>query len=58
MDNLKATPKEKLESRKGDALTFLKAMDYLIKFKVLPDDFAFKTAIAEIVKANEWDNKK
>jgi hypothetical protein len=58
MDNLKATPKEKLESRKGDALTFLKAMDYLIKFKLLPDDFALKTAIAEIVKANEWNNKK
>jgi hypothetical protein len=58
IDNLKNTPKEKLESRKGDALTFLKAMDYLIKFKVLPDDFALKATIAEVVKANEWDKKK
>jgi hypothetical protein len=33
-------------------------MDYLVKFKVLPDDFAPKAAITEIVKAQEWDKKK
>ncbi len=55
---LKSTPKDKLESKKGVALQFQKAMDYLVKFKVLPDDFAPKAAITEIVKAQEWDKKK
>jgi hypothetical protein len=56
--NLTATPKDKLESRKGDALKFKSAVDYMTKFKLLPDDFAPKSAITEIVKANEWDKKK
>ena len=55
---LKSTPQDKLESKKGATLQFHKAMDYLVKFKVLPDDFAPKAAITEIVKAQEWDKKK
>ncbi|MCX6856777.1 MAG: DUF1080 domain-containing protein [Verrucomicrobia bacterium] len=55
---LQATPKDKLESKKGTTLQFQKAMDYLVKFKVLPEDFAPKAAVTEIVKASEWDKKK
>lgn len=56
--DLKATPKNKLEARKADALKFKTAADYLVKFKLLPDDFTPKAEITEIVKANEWDKKK
>ncbi len=55
---LKDTPADKIESKKGEALQFQKAINYLTKFKILPDDFAAKQQIAEIVKKNEWDKKK
>jgi hypothetical protein len=55
---LKDTPADKIESKKGETLQFQKALNYLTKFKLLPDDFAAKQQIAEIVKKNEWDQKK
>jgi hypothetical protein len=55
---LKDTPADKIESKKGEALQFQKALNYLTKFKLLPDDFTAKQQIAEIVKKQEWDKKK
>ena len=58
MQDLKATPEDKLEARKGEALQFKTALDYLTKFNLLPAEFAPKSQIAELVKAKEWDKKK
>lgn len=58
VDDLKATPKDKLESRKNDTLQFKTAVDYLMKFNLFPSGSSVQTTVTEIVKANEWDKKK
>ncbi len=55
---LQDTPADKIESKKGEALQFQKALNYLTKFKILPEDFPAKKQITEIVKKQEWDKKK
>ncbi|MEZ5301357.1 MAG: DUF1080 domain-containing protein [Verrucomicrobiales bacterium] len=52
---VKATPKDKAEGRKGEVMQVRNAVDYLMKHKRLPGDFAAKGAINEIVKENGWD---
>jgi hypothetical protein len=58
IQTLQDTPADKIESKKGEALQFQKALNYLTKFKILPEDFPAKKQITEIVKKQEWDKKK
>lgn len=51
---VKATPADKMESRKGDAKQVGNAFKYLIKHKRLPGDYPPATGLAKIIKANEW----
>ncbi len=55
---MKATPADKLEARKGDILRFHNALQYLAKFTILPADFTPTQTLAGIVKDQEWEKKK
>ncbi len=55
---VKALPADKLESKKGDIMTFNNALQYLTKANDLPADFAATKELAEIVKAQGWNKKK
>lgn len=54
----KNTPEAKIESKKDNILNVTKALRYLTKFKILPEDIAAKKDLEGIVKAREWEKKK
>lgn len=54
--DVKATPADKIESRKGDVTQLNNALQYLAKWKIA--DFAATGEMLQIVKAREWDKKK
>ncbi len=56
--SLRSTPAEKLEARKGEGMQFQKALNYLVKFKLLPADFPARQQIDQLVKERGWDSKK
>ncbi|HSJ03042.1 MAG: DUF1080 domain-containing protein [Verrucomicrobium sp.] len=56
--DLSKTAPDKLESRKGEVLSFQTALQYLVKCEALPATFAAKGEIDALVKAREWDKKK
>jgi hypothetical protein len=58
VEELKKVPADKLESKKGEVLTLQNALQYLGKHQLLPADFAATTAVAGVVKTQEWDKKK
>lgn len=56
--SIKAVPADKIESKKGEVLQVHNALQYMKKFKLLPENFAATADIAAIVKEREWDKKK
>jgi hypothetical protein len=58
VNEAKGTPDAKIESKKGDILNVTKALRYMTKFKILPEDIAAKKELEGIVKAREWEKKK
>ena len=52
-----ATPAQ-LEERKGEIMQVKNAFAYLIKFKILPADFAPMKTIEGIIEAQGWNKKK
>ena len=56
--DVKATPADKIESKKGEVMSYSNALQYLTKFKVLPDDFPAKGELDGVIKAQGWDKKK
>ncbi len=56
--SVKSLPADKLESRKGEIMSFHNALQYLAHFKDLPEDYAATKEFASIVKAQGWDKKK
>lgn len=56
--SVKAVPADKIESKKGEVMQVHNALQYMKKFKLLPDNFAATADIAAIVKEREWDKKK
>ncbi|MEY4485235.1 MAG: hypothetical protein RL693_2687 [Verrucomicrobiota bacterium] len=58
VESLKAVTADKMESKKGEVLQFHGALEYLAKFKIVPDTFAPKVELAKLVKDHEWDKKK
>ncbi len=55
--DVKKTPAEKLESRKGDVMQVFSALDYLTKHKLTPQPFAARTELESIIKSQGWDKK-
>lgn len=56
--SIKEVPAAKLETKKGDVMQVNSALQYLVKFKLIPDDVAVKAALEAIIKAQAWDKKK
>ena len=56
--SVKALPADKIESKKGDIMSYHSALQYLTHFKDIADDYAPTKEIADIVKAHGWDKKK
>ncbi len=55
--DLKALPPDRLESKKDEAKHVNSAFQYVVKFKILPSDWAPGRALAQIVKDRRWDKK-
>lgn len=58
VSSIKDVPADKLESKKGEVMQVHNALQYMKKFKLLPENFAATADIAAIVKEREWDKKK
>lgn len=52
-----ATP-ERLSERKGNLLQMRKAFRYMLKHKLLPEDFAAAPVLEEVIEAQGWNEKK
>jgi Domain of Unknown Function (DUF1080) len=56
VSDVKATPADKIESRKGDVMQLNNALQYLAKHKIAR--FGAADELQKLVKAREWDKKK
>ncbi len=56
--DMKNTPADKIESKKGEIMQVTKALRYLTKFKFVPEDIEAKKKLEAIIKANDWEPKK
>ena len=54
---LKATPAAQMESKKDQAKYINEAFNLLTKAKAIPADFAPKTDLLKIIKAQGWDKR-
>ncbi len=57
VEEVKKTPADKMESKKGEVMQMNNAVSYLTKWKFFSEGFAAKGEIEKIIKANEWDKK-
>jgi hypothetical protein len=56
--SIKQTPAGGMEAKKGEILQMRDAVQYLMHFKFLPDNFLAKPEIEKIIKDNGWEEKK
>jgi hypothetical protein len=56
--SIKALPAEQLTSKKDEVRHVRDAFRFLGRFKAIPTDFAPRTELDEIIKAQRWDSKK
>jgi len=55
---LQGVAADKLEARKGEITKVDSALQYMKKFKLLPDTFAATQQVQDVIKAQGWDKKK
>lgn len=58
IDDVKKTPADKIESKKGEVMQMNSAVRYLTKFKFLSEGYAAKGELEKIIKDNGWDKPK
>jgi prepilin-type processing-associated H-X9-DG protein len=56
--SLKALPADKLAAKKDEARRVRDVFKYLARFKIVPDTFAPKAEIEQIIKGQGWDKKQ
>jgi hypothetical protein len=56
--SIKQTPAGGMEAKKGEIMQMRDAVQYLMHFKFLPDNFLAKPEIEKIIKDNGWEEKK
>lgn len=56
--DLKRTPEDKIEGRKGEVMQLNNAFDYMRKFNLLPGDVPLQTTLAGLIRDREWNKKK
>ena len=57
IEDVKKTPKEGMEAKKGEVMQMNTAVNYLTQWKFLSSGFAAKGELAKIIKDNGWDKK-
>lgn len=55
---IKELPADKLEAKKADVLQVNSALQYLLKFRLIPAQSTAATVLGELIKAQGWDKKK
>lgn len=55
---LQAVPAGELEGKKGEVLQVNSAVQYLVKFNLLPPTFILKEPLEALIKERGWDQKK
>lgn len=58
VESLKKLPADKLASKKDEAKDMNGKFRYLVKWKIVPDTFAPKVALEQLIKDQGWDKKK
>ena len=58
INSVKATPADKIDSRKGDVMHVNSAVQYLTKFNLVPVGYAPAKDLAAIISEHDWDDKK
>ncbi|HEV2209516.1 MAG TPA: DUF1080 domain-containing protein [Verrucomicrobiae bacterium] len=56
-DEVKQLPPEKLAAKKDEIKHLLHVVNYLIRFKVLPEDLEAKAALEQMIAEQHWDKK-
>ena len=56
--NLKQTPEDKIEGRKGEVLQMNSAFEYMKKFNLLPGEVPLQATLASLIRKREWNKKK
>ena len=51
---VRQTPADGMEAKKGEIMQMREAVDYMTRFKFLPDGFTAKSEIDKIIDANGW----
>jgi hypothetical protein len=57
MSDLKAIPPDKINAKRDEVRRIRDACDYLVKWKLVPADFAPKPLFDQFVKDHNWDRK-
>jgi len=55
---VKEVPAAEIESRKGEIMTVNNALQYLTKFKILPEGSKAGKELQAVISARQWDKKK
>ena len=55
--DVKKTPADGMEAKKGDIMQMKNAVGYLTEFKFLSAGFAAKSELEKIIRDNGWDKK-
>ena len=56
--DLKATPADKIDSRKGETMRVNNAVNYLLKHRRIPGDHPVIDELRAVIKTNGWNKKK
>jgi hypothetical protein len=56
--SIAAIPADKIEAKKGEIMHVNGALQYMVKFNLLPGELPLAAQLAAIVKEREWDKKK
>jgi hypothetical protein len=57
LKEVQTLPTDRQDSKKNDVMQLNSAVQYLVKFKFLPDSFAAKPALEALIKQRGWDKK-
>jgi hypothetical protein len=58
VEDLRATPADKIQARKGETMQVNNAMKYLAKHQRIPADVPLIAELQEIIKTNGWSKKR
>jgi hypothetical protein len=55
---VKALPADRLAAKRDEVRNLNDVFKYLARFKIVPDTFAPKAAVEQLIKAQGWDKRR